>query len=116
MTAFLALMGFGLVGFGYMFAWKMDSIQGFHAIMSVLLFPMWLLSGAFFPVPEDGWLHWIMSVNPLTYSVAGLKRVMASDPASVAGLPQMWLCIVVSVAFAAICVAIDVRMTKKHRM
>ncbi len=30
--------------------------SGIHAIMSVLLFPMWLLSGAFFPPREaDGW-------------------------------------------------------------
>lgn len=113
--AFLTLMGFGLVGFGYIFAWKLDSIQGFHAIMSVLLFPMWLLSGAFFPIDRSTWLGWVMQLNPLTYSVAGLKRVMASDPATLAELPPMWLCLVVSIAFAVVCVIIDVRMTKSHR-
>lgn len=115
-VGFLTLMGFGLVGFGYLFAWRFDSIQGFHSIMSVLLFPMWLLSGAFFPIEGSGWLGWIMRLNPLTYSVAGLKRVMATSDAQVAGLPAMWLCIVVSVAFAVVCVIIDVRMTKKHRV
>jgi ABC-2 type transport system permease protein len=115
-VAFLALMGFGLVGFGYLFAWKLDSIQGFHAIMSVLLFPMWLLSGAFFPIDGSGWLGWIMRLNPLTYSVAGLKRVMAADPSAVQGLPEMWLCITVSLLFAVVCVLLAARMTKQHQL
>jgi len=115
-VAFLVLMGFGLCGLGYMFAWRLDSIQGFHAIMSVLLFPMWLLSGAFFPAAGSGWLKWIIAFNPLTYGVAGLKRAMASDAASVASLPSMGMCVAVSVVFAAVCVAIDVVMTKRHRI
>ena len=115
-VGFLTLMGFGLVGFGFMFAWRFDSIQGFHSIMSVLLFPMWLLSGAFFPLSGSVWLTWLMKLNPLTYSVAGLKRVMSADAAALAGLPPMWLCIAVSVGFAAVCVAIDVRMTNKPRI
>jgi ABC-2 type transport system permease protein len=115
-VGFLTLMGFGLVAFGYMFAWRFDSIQGFHSIMSVLLFPMWLLSGAFFPIDGSGWLGWVMRLNPLTYSVAGLKRVMASNDAVVSAQPPMWLCIVVSVAFALACVTIDVRMTRRQRV
>ncbi|MGD9855247.1 MAG: ABC transporter permease, partial [Planctomycetaceae bacterium] len=115
-AAFLVLMGFGLCGFGYMFAWRLDSIQGFHAIMSVLLFPMWLLSGAFFPAEGSGWLSWVIAVNPLTYGVAGLKRAMASDAASVAQLPSMGVCLAVSIIFALVCVTIDVAMTRKHRV
>ncbi|MCA9054503.1 MAG: ABC transporter permease, partial [Planctomycetaceae bacterium] len=41
----LSLIAVSLCGLGYAFAWRLDSVQGFHAIMSVLLFPMWLLSG-----------------------------------------------------------------------
>lgn len=115
-VTFLVLMGFGLCGFGYMFAWRLDSIQGFHAIMSVLLFPMWLLSGAFFPAEGSGWLSWVIAVNPLTYGVAGLRRAMASDPATVAMLPSMGVCLAVSLAFALICVGIDVALTRRHRV
>src|SRR6185503_16062689 len=39
----LALVAFSLTGLGYIIAWKMDSTQGFHAIMNLLLIPMWLL-------------------------------------------------------------------------
>lgn len=45
---FLTLLAFTLTALGYVIAWPLDSTQGFHAIMSVFLMPMWLLSGAFF--------------------------------------------------------------------
>lgn len=109
----LALMGVGLCGLGYLFAWKLDSIQGFHAIMSVLLFPMWLLSGAFFPAEGSGWLRWLIAINPLTYSVAGLRRVLAVDAADVATLPSMQICLAVSIVFAAVCIAAAVWLTRR---
>lgn len=109
----LTIMGLGLCGLGYAFAWRLDSVQGFHAIMSVLLFPMWLLSGAFFPADGSGWLAWIIRLNPLTYAVAGLRHAMAVDPASSVGLPHPALCVGVSLVFAAACVAGDVVMTRR---
>lgn len=110
----LALIGLGLCGLGFAFAWKIDSIQGFHAIMSLLLFPMWLLSGAFFPAEGSGWLQWVIAVNPLTYGVAALRRVMSSsDSAAVAGAPSMAVCLAIIVVFAAVCVAIDVRFARR---
>ena len=63
----LFLVGFGLTSLGFCFAWGLDSVQGFHAIMMVLLMPMWLLSGAFFPargVPMT--LQVLMAINPMT--------------------------------------------------
>ncbi len=89
MLAFLVLLGFALTALGFLIAWPLDSTQGFHAIMSVVLMPMWLLSGAFFPAGESGWLSWVIRANPLTYGVAGLRRLLYSSydiPA--AGLPS----------------------------
>ena len=68
------LLGFALTGLGFTIAWKMDSTQGFHAIMNLFLIPMWLLSGAFFPISDSSWLGWIMRLNPLTYGVAALRQ------------------------------------------
>lgn len=73
----LALTAVALSALGFLFAWGMDSVQGFHAVMNLLLFPMWMLSGAFFP--ESGaalWLRWVMRVNPLTYGLAALRGVL----------------------------------------
>lgn len=107
----LALMGLGLCGLGYFFAWKLDSVQGFHAIMSVLLFPMWLLSGAFFPAEGSGWLRWIIAVNPLTYGVAALRRLLL--PQATADLPPLALCFAVTALFALIFIVVDARLTRR---
>ncbi len=76
-TALLAVLAFALTSLGFAIAWSLESTQGFHAIMNLFLIPMWLLSGAFFPV--DGaptWLRVAMVVNPLTYGVAALRRAL----------------------------------------
>lgn len=79
----LALLGFGLTNLGLIIAWRMQSTQGFHAIMNLILMPLWLLSGAFFPatgVPV--WLEWVMRLNPITYGMAALRRCFYLDVAS----------------------------------
>lgn len=103
-VAFLFCVAFGLCGLGFVLAWRTDSVQGFHAVMSLLLMPMWLLSGAFFPA-SDGVLGWIVRLNPLTYGVAGLRRLLyaaATSPPLPPGLPEMWLAWTVVLAFAAV--------------
>lgn len=71
----LFCLGFGLTNLGLIIAWRMRSTQGFHAIMNMLLMPLWLLSGAFFPVAgTPGWLAWVMTFNPLTYGLAALRQ------------------------------------------
>lgn len=114
--AFLTLLAFALTGLGYVIAWPMDSTQGFHAIMSVLLMPMWLLSGAFFPVAESGWLAWVMKLNPLTYGVAGLRRTMSPGVAAHAGdaLPSSLVCWAVTAGFAAFCIAVAGWQTRRR--
>ena len=98
----LGIVGFALTGLGFVLAWRMDSTQGFHAVMSVLLMPMWLLSGAFFP-PGDGVMAWMIRLNPLTYGVAGLRRLLYLGDESAAlpeHLPAMSNCWLVSIGFA----------------
>jgi ABC-2 type transport system permease protein len=115
-AAWMALIAFVLTSLGYLIAWPMDSTQGFHAVMSVFLMPMWLLSGAFFPVPEQGWLAWIMRANPLTYGLAGLRRLMAEgDVAALSTLPSWTTCIAVTLTMAAALFTADVALTRwKH--
>jgi ABC-2 type transport system permease protein len=98
---FLFLLSFALTGLGFVLAWRMDSTQGFHAVMSLVLMPMWLLSGAFFPA-RSGVLGWIVSLNPLTYGVAGLRRMLYGDAAGALplDLPSLELSWTVTVLFA----------------
>jgi ABC-2 type transport system permease protein len=106
MAALVTAISFALTGLGFVLAWRMDSTQGFHAVMSVLLMPMWLLSGAFFPA-ESGVLGWIVRLNPLTYGVAGLRRLLyeGSMPAELPSLAVCWLVIGAfsAIVFAASC-------------
>jgi ABC-2 type transport system permease protein len=121
--AFLVLQGFALTGLGYVMAWPLDSTQGYHALMSVLLMPMWLLSGAFFPVPESGWLAWVMWINPLTYGVVGLQRILfahaeqaaaAGGSTAQAGLPSVTTCLAVTAMFCVVAFGAAVWLTGRR--
>ncbi len=71
------LISFSLTALGFAIAWPMDSTQAFHAIINLFLIPLWLLSGALFPLSgASGWLRAIMYVNPLTYGVEALRMLM----------------------------------------
>jgi ABC-2 type transport system permease protein len=94
------VISIALTALGFLIAWRMDSTQGFHAIMSVFLLPMWLLSGAFFPMSVGGWLGWIVRINPLTYGVAGLRHYLQNGGSDAAALPALGVCWLVSLAFA----------------
>ena len=53
------LVSFALTALGFAIAWPMDSTQAFHAIINLFLIPLWLLSGALFPLSgASGWLAW----------------------------------------------------------
>jgi ABC-2 type transport system permease protein len=76
-AAAVFLISFTLTGLGFVIAWRMDSTSGFHAIMNLLLVPMWMVSGSLFPMATaHGWVRAIMWVNPLTYSIALLNHVL----------------------------------------
>ncbi len=71
------LVAFALTALGFAVAWMLDSSQAFHAIVNLFMIPLWLLSGALFPVSgASGWLRGIMLANPLTYGVESLREVL----------------------------------------
>ena len=109
----LFIEAFALCGLGFVLAWRMDSTQGFHAVMSLLLMPMWLLSGAFFP-DSGGWLGWVIRLNPLTYGVAALRRLVQSEAASLAQpeLPSLALSLAVTVGFAVLMFGLSVWVSR----
>jgi ABC-2 type transport system permease protein len=114
------MVAWALTSLGFVLAWRLDSTQGFHAVMSVLLMPMWLLSGAFFPTPTGEGLvergvALAMTVNPLTYGVAALRRVLVEDAAALpADLPSLGTSLGVTILFAAAMFAIACRMAARR--
>ena len=96
-TASLALIALGLTGLGVILAWRMESTQGFHAVMNLVLMPMWMLSGALFPIAgAAGWMGWVMRFNPLTYGVASVRSALGL-PAP--GLPAPAVTLAITAVF-----------------
>ena len=74
------LTSFALTALGFAIAWRLDSAQAFHAIINVFLIPLWLLSGALFPLSgAASWIRLIMRANPLTYGVDALRMALRPD-------------------------------------
>jgi ABC-2 type transport system permease protein len=108
------LVSFALGGLGFAAAWKIDSVQGFHAIMNLLLIPMWILSGALFPADgASSWLAWLLKLNPLTYGVAAIRHALYS-PGLLAGggLPGWSASIAVTAVFGAACFGASVMLVR----
>src|ERR1700692_1704785 len=71
------LISFALTALGFAIAWPMDSTQAFHGIINLFLIPLWLLSGALFPLSgASGWIRALMYMNPLTYGVEALRALL----------------------------------------
>lgn len=50
-----------------------NSVQGYHAVMGLIQFPLWIVSGSMFPIPDTGVWSWLAALNPMTH-VAALFR------------------------------------------
>jgi ABC-2 type transport system permease protein len=71
------LVSFALTGLGFAIAWPMDSTSAFHGIINLFLIPLWLLSGALFPLSgASPWIRGLMYMNPLTYGVEALRDLL----------------------------------------
>lgn len=64
----------GFTSLGFLIAWNMRSTAGYHAIMMVFLMPMWLLSGALFPIEgAPFWLKLLMEINPASQALVLIR-------------------------------------------
>ncbi|WIG98761.1 ABC transporter permease [Myxococcus sp. SDU36] len=110
LLAVMVLTALALTGMGMSLAWWVRSSAGYHAVMSIALLPMWVLSGAVFPLKgADTWLAWVMRLNPMRYSVEGVRRALYGAEASVAlgaSSSSAGLEVPVLVAFAAVFVGL----------
>ena len=92
-----ALIGMGFTGLGFMVAWKLDSVAGYHSVMSVVLIPLWFLSGALFPVEGAApWLEWVMQCNPVTYALVVLRKAFYLGPAQLMADPAFGYALLVT--------------------
>ncbi len=114
----MLLLSWALSGIGLLLAWRMESTQGFHALMNLVLIPMWLLSGAFFPLAgAPAWLEWIMKANPMTYGMAALRRTLyLGSPGATGGVeafPSLTASLAIVALFGAVTLALAARLARR---
>jgi ABC-2 type transport system permease protein len=71
---FMVLIGISFTAFGIAIASRMEDMTGFQLIMNFVIFPIFGLSGALFPISSlPSWITPITLVDPLTYGVEGIR-------------------------------------------
>jgi len=71
------IIALGFSGLGLLIASFMDSMEGFNLVMSFVILPIFLLSGALFPLDNlPNWLSFIVYLDPLTYGVDALRGII----------------------------------------
>jgi ABC-2 type transport system permease protein len=71
------LLAFSITAFGVMVAARINQIQAFMGVMQMVVMPMFFISGALFPVANlPGWLAFLNRIDPLTYAVDPMRRLV----------------------------------------
>lgn len=65
--AMLYLASIALCATGFCIAWMVQTTQAYHVLMSIVLMPAWIVSGAIFPLPNQGLAGALAQLNPLTH-------------------------------------------------
>jgi ABC-2 type transport system permease protein len=74
---FMLVLASATVSIGLVIGSRMESPEGFNLIVSFLVFPLFFLSGALFPISNlPSWLSIFTILNPVTYAVDGMRGVM----------------------------------------
>jgi ABC-2 type transport system permease protein len=99
----MALLSLTLTSFGAGIASMVEDFQGFQGINNFLIFPLFFLSSALYPLTNaPDWLRILASLNPLSYSVDGLRYLLINQHhfAVTTDLAVITVTLIASVAFA----------------
>lgn len=76
-VAVILLLSFGLTSLGLALGSYMYSLEGFQMIVSFVVFPLFFLSGALFPLDNlPAWLSVLTAIDPATYGVNALRTTI----------------------------------------
>lgn len=71
------LLAFTICAFGMMMASRIQQMQSFFALNMLMIMPMYFLSGSMFPSRHlPIWLNILNRIDPLTYAVDPLRRLV----------------------------------------
>lgn len=111
----MVLTSLGYTALGFSIAWSMRSTSGFHAIMMVFLMPLWLLSGALFPMAGvPGWLSVVMTLNPVAHAMTIMRAPFYAPPAEVFTNPSYLTGLAVVLVWVSLGLWVSVRRVSKR--
>ena len=75
---FLFVTAIAMVSLGLTIGSFFESLEGFQVVSTFLVFPLFFLSGALYPVSDKlpGWLQGVVRLNQLTYTVDGVRGAL----------------------------------------
>ncbi len=99
------LIALALSALGLAFAWRSPDTGSFHAVMNLVLMPLWLLSGAFFSI--DGaatWMQWVLRLNPLAWCTDAMRLALHDGTVGLSVLGTLFFTsVTVLLALAVVC-------------
>ena len=117
MLGFLLLLAFSLTAFGIVVASRMQRMESFQMVMALVLQPMLFLSGAIFPlVALPDWLGVVTRLNPATYGVDAIRRVVLPNtvPLDILGWTvPLWADALVTLGFGTAMLTLAVKLFGK---
>lgn len=110
----LLIMAFAMTSFGMVLATRMERMESFQMVMTLVLQPMIFLSGTIFPLRDlPGWLAFLTRINPATYGVDLVRRMALEDaPALTIGdsVVPLWVDALVVACLGSALMALAVRL------
>lgn len=101
--ALMVVLSVTLTSFGAGIASMVEDFQGFQGINNFLIFPLFFLSSALYPLTNvPGWLRVLSEINPLSYTVDALRYSLIHQThfGLAKDLLVMAIAVVAAVAFA----------------
>jgi ABC-type polysaccharide/polyol phosphate export permease len=82
--------------------------------MNIVLMPMWMVSGALFPLPPGpSIIGWLGAINPVTYGVSAIRQSLGSP--AVAGMPTLAVSLLVTLGFCIATYAASYWLVSRRR-
>jgi len=73
----MLLLSFALTSMGIALAARIRTMEGFQAVMQFVTLPMFMLSGAIFPLQNlPLWMDILTKINPVSYGVDPLRQIV----------------------------------------